>query len=127
MNPWTSEFIAFLSWEKLYRLVVFACRAHAIQTDFLGPSEPATESHGLDTSNQGISTPLMGELYFSELYNGMMNQMDRQRDVLVQMKRKYVVISCPCTVATLAPMSWYNGLPLCRVIRWQVYVSFCRI
>lgn len=71
-------------------------RVQTIQKDLPGPSKLVTkwrEGDEPESGGQGISTPLVEESTFPELYNGLMGHMDCQRDVLVQMKRKYEVIS----------------------------------
>ena len=71
-------------------------RAQANHRDHPGPSVSMTQRHEgnePESSGQKMSTPLVEESTFPELCNGFMGQMDRQRDVLVQMKRKYEVIS----------------------------------
>ena len=71
-------------------------RAWANHRDHPGPSVVITQCHEGDepeSSGQKMLTPLVEESIFLELYNGLMGQMDHQRDILVQMKRKYEVIS----------------------------------
>ena len=59
---------------------------------FSGPSVPVTHSFEegrLEHSQK--STSLEEESAFSELYDNLVGHMDRQRDVLGLMKRKYEV------------------------------------